>query len=165
MSAQRHDEASVEVGPIEAALQQLLRLSASRKVHSRQAAAAGVVVSQAGLVLLRRLQEEGDLSIGDLARQTDMDPAAAGRQVRLLEQEGLVERTRGSEDGRVIVVRASPRGADVRRRLVAVGECHLLDVLADWSPADRAHLAALLPRFVSGLRETPYRQALPGTAR
>jgi len=64
---------------IEAALDHLLRLNASRKVHARRAAAVGVVISQPGLLLLRRLDEHGELSMGELARLTAMDPAAARR--------------------------------------------------------------------------------------
>ena len=48
-----------ELEPIERALEQLLRLNASRKVHTRRSAAAGAVISQPGFQLLRRI-EEGD---------------------------------------------------------------------------------------------------------
>ena len=86
MPAGRDDDA------IERALEQLLRLNASRKVHARQVAAAGVRISAPGLALLRRIQEEGPLSLGELARRTEMDPAATGRQIRALEDEGFVRR-------------------------------------------------------------------------
>ena len=151
------DRTAAELGAIERAIERLLRLYASRKVHARRAIAAGVSISQPGFSLLRRLQEEGDLSIGELARLTQMDPAAAGRQIRLLEEEELVMRAKDSEDGRVIVVRVTPKGAEVRRRLGSVGERHMEDVFADWSPADRQQLAVLLPRFVEGLQSVPFR--------
>lgn len=149
---------------IEQALEQLLRLNASRKVHTRRAAAAGVAISKPGLLLLRRLHQEGAMSIGDLARRTEMDPAATGRQIRLLEEDGLVTRTRGSEDGRVVAVQVTPKGAEVRRRIDRVGERHMEDVLAGWSPVDRRRFAMLLPRFVGGLRTVPYRSDVDGMA-
>jgi DNA-binding MarR family transcriptional regulator len=151
------DRTGTELDAVERAIERLLRLYGSRKVHARRALAAGVVISQPGFSLLRRLQEEGDLSIGELARLTQMDPAAAGRQIRLLEEEGLVMRTKDSDDGRVIVVRVTPKGAEVRKRLGSVGERHMADVLAGWSPADCQQLAILLPRFVEGLRNVPFR--------
>ncbi len=151
------DPVGAELDSIERAIERLLRLYASRKVHARRAAAAGVAISQPGFSLLRRLQEEGDLSIGELARLTQIDPAAAGRQIRLLEEDGLVMRTKDSDDGRVIVVRVTPKGAEVRRRLGEVGERHMADAFADWSPADRRQLAILLPRFVRGLQSAPFR--------
>jgi DNA-binding MarR family transcriptional regulator len=147
-----------DLAGIEVALDHLLRLNASRKVHARRAAAVGVVISQPGLLLLRRLDEHGELSMGELARLTAMDPAAAGRQVRQLEQDGLVIRTRGSDDGRVVTVDLTPRGTEVRRRLGAAGDRHMADVLSTWSTEDRAQLSTLLRRFVDGLRETPFRQ-------
>ncbi len=153
----RDERAGTDLDAIERAIEQLLRLYSSRKVHAQRAAAAGAAISQPGFSLLRRLQEEGELAIGELARLTQMDPAAAGRQIRLLQQDGLVERTRDTEDGRVVVVRVTPEGAKVRHRLGMVGERHLADVLSDWSVTDCRQLATLLPRFVGGLRRVPYR--------
>lgn len=151
------ERAGTELDAIERAIEQLLRLYSSRKVHAQMAAAAGVVISQPGLSLLRRLQEAGELPIGELARLTQMDPAAAGRQIRLLQEDGLVERTRDAEDGRVVMVRVTPKGAKVRHRLGMVGERHMVDVLSGWSASDCRQLASLLPRFVDGLRAVPYR--------
>jgi DNA-binding MarR family transcriptional regulator len=142
---------------VERALETLFRLNASRKVHARRAAAAGVVISQPGFVLLRRIQEDGPLSLGELARLTDMDPAATGRQIRQLEQDGLVERGPSSADGRVTYVRVTPAGDDVRRRISEVLDQHMDDVLHEWSKADRADLARLLSRLVDDLRSAHYR--------
>jgi DNA-binding MarR family transcriptional regulator len=141
---------------IERAIETLFRLNASRKVHSRKAAAANVHVSQPGFVLLRRIQEDGPLSLGDLSRLTDMDPAAAGRQIRQLETDGLVDRRPSPTDGRVTVVRVTRRGARVRQRLADVGHAHMERVLDEWSPADRAALATLLGRLVDDLRTAHY---------
>jgi DNA-binding MarR family transcriptional regulator len=106
-----------ELGPMERALEQLFRLNASRKVLNRRAAAAGVVISQPGFQLLRRIQEDEGLQIGELARLTDMDPAATGRQVAQLVEDGLVTREKASDDRRAVIVRITPRGAEVRRSL------------------------------------------------
>jgi DNA-binding MarR family transcriptional regulator len=146
-----------ELGTIERALEQLFRLNASRKVHGRRAAAAGVVISQPGFQLLRRIQEEEGLQIGELARMTGMDPAATGRQVAQLEEDGLVTRARVSEDGRAVVVRVTPRGAEVRRSLSLVTERHMADILSGWSESDRKRLSELLPRLVEGMRNVAYR--------
>ena len=141
MATNAHDGEADDLAAIERALEQLLRLYASRKVHARRSAAAGVMITQQGYLLLRRLQEDGDLPMGELARITQMDPAAAGRQVRQLEEDGLVTRTKGEDDGRVVVVKVTPRGAAVRQRLSTVGEDHMSDVLADWPREDREQLA------------------------
>ena len=142
---------------IQRALEQLLRLNASRKVHARQVAAAGVRISPPGLTLLRRIQEEGPLSLGELARRTEMDPAAAGRQIRQLEDDGFVRRGPSAEDGRVTVVAVTPAGREARRRIGEVIGSHMEGVLAAWSPGDRAALARLLTRLVDDLRSAHYR--------
>ncbi len=146
-----------DVDAIERALEQLLRLNASRKVHARQVAAAGVRISPPGLTLLRRIQEEGPLPLGELARRTEMDPAAAGRQIRQLEEDGFVHRGPSAEDGRVTVVRVTPAGRDARRRISEVIGRHMESVIATWSAADRADLAILLTRLVDDLRSAHYR--------
>ena len=149
--------ATGDLDAVSRAIDQLLRLNASRKVHARQSAAAGVLVSQPGYVLLRRIAEDGPLSLGELARLTHMDPAAAGRQVRQLEADGLVERRAGKADARVTEVRTTARGREVRRRLSKVLGRHLEDALVDWSPDDLATLAGLLNRLVDDLRAAHYR--------
>jgi DNA-binding MarR family transcriptional regulator len=141
---------------IERSLEMLFRLNASRKVHARRAAAAGVVVSPPGFVLLRRIQEDGPISLGDLSRLTEMDPAATGRQIRQLEHDGLVVRSPNETDGRVTDVRVTQRGADVRRRLAEVGQAHMEGVLEQWSKTDRVALARLLARLVDDLRASQY---------
>jgi DNA-binding MarR family transcriptional regulator len=146
-----------DVDAIERALEQLLRLNASRKVHARQVAAAGVRISPPGLTLLRRIQEEGPLSLGELARRTEMDPAATGRQIRSLEDEGFVHRGPSADDGRVTVVRVTPAGREARRRISEVVGSHMEEVIASWSPDDRDALARLLTRLVDDLRSAQYR--------
>ena len=87
----------------------------------------------------------------------DMDPAAASRQVRQLEDDGLVERAGTPGDGRVTVVSLTVRGRTVERRMAAVRANHMADVLDHWSSADLTELGALLDRFVADLRAARYR--------
>jgi hypothetical protein len=56
-----------------------------------------------------------------------------------------------------VIVRVTPRGAEVRRSLGLVSERHMSDVLSGWSADDRMRLAQLLPRLVEGLRTVAYR--------
>jgi DNA-binding MarR family transcriptional regulator len=149
-----------DLDALEAAIEQLFRLSSSRKVHARRTAAAGVTISQPGLVLLRRLTDGGPMSLGELSRVTDMDLAAAGRQVRQLEDEGLVRTSASAGDGRVTMVRVTPKGTGARRRLLLIGCQHMSDVLDGWSKADRKSLARLLPRFVEDMRAVRFRASI-----
>lgn len=140
-------------------LAQLLRLGASRKVHARQAAAAGALVTAPGAALLAILVEQGPLSLSDLARETDMDPGAASRQVKTLEAAGLVDRGGRDGDARVQVLEVTTAGRYVRRRIAEVQDRHMADVLEGWSAEERTQFAELLARFVDDLRAVEYRPA------
>lgn len=150
---------SDDVVRAERALERLFRLTVSRKMHNRQAAAVGAVVTRAGYAVLRCVHDAGELSLRELARACSMDPAAAGRQVKALEEEGLVERSATDGDARVTVVRLTPRGRDVYLRIVDVRTEHMREVLASWPEPDRVALAALVDRLVDDLRATPFRPA------
>lgn len=145
-----------DLASVERALEQLFRLY-NRRMHSRQSAAAGVVISRPGLVLLRRLYQDGPLSLGQLATLTDMDPAATGRQVRQLEHQGWVTSEPSPEDARTTVVTITSEGRKVRQRMDDVMRRHTADVLADWSANDRRTLGRLLTRLVEGFRTMSYR--------
>src|SRR5438128_1454559 len=117
-------------------------------------------MSRPGFLLLRRIHEEGPLPLGELSRSADMDPAATSRQIRQLEDDGLVVRYPSPEDGRVSLVKVTPDGSRARRRIAEVLDRHMWDVLDQWSPGDRRQLARLLARLVEDLRAVHYRSAL-----
>jgi DNA-binding MarR family transcriptional regulator len=145
------------VAEAEVALERLFRLTVSRQMDSHQAAAVGAVVTRAGYALLRSLSESPELAVTELARRCSMDPAACGRQLQALDREGLITRTAGVDDGRVIVVQLTAAGRTVYQRIVAVRNDHMERVLADWPEADRVALASLVGRLVEDLKSTPFR--------
>lgn len=140
---------------IERALERLFRLTVSRRLHNLQVASVGAEVTRAGYAVLRAVDDVGELPMKELARQCSMDPGAAARLVRTLQQDGLVDRVPGSTDGRVVVVRLTDRGRQVHRAIAALRTAHLDAVLDDWSDGDRAELTRLVDRLVDDLRSTP----------
>jgi DNA-binding MarR family transcriptional regulator len=146
-----------EVAAAERALERLFRLTANRRLHTRQAAAVGAVVTRAGYAVLRSVHDADAMTLGELAHECSMDPAAAGRQVKALEDEGLVTRSVSADDARVVLVRLTERGADVYRRIVAVRVQHTADVLEAWPADERATLVRLVDRLVDDLRSVPVR--------
>jgi DNA-binding MarR family transcriptional regulator len=152
MTARRNSVAAAEV-----ALERLFRLTVSRQMDTRQSAAVGAVVTRAGYALLRSLSESSELAVTELARRCSMDPAACGRQLQALDREGLITRTAGVDDGRVIVVQLTEAGRKVYERIVAVRNEHMEQVLADWPEADRVALSELVDRLVEDLKTTPFR--------
>ena len=95
--------------------------------------------------------------MGDLARECSMDPAATGRQVRSLENDGIVQRVSGSADGRVVVVRLTEEGRAVYARIVEVRTSHLAKVLEGWPDDERIELIRLVDRLVDDLRSVPFK--------
>lgn len=143
---------SASLQAIQRALEQLLRLSASRRVYNAQASMAGVTVSQQAYVLLSRIQQDGPLAMGELARRTHMDPGATARQVAVLEAKGLVRRSPSPQDGRVSLVETTKSGEQERSRLAGVSNNHMVRVLSGWSERDQQSFARLLGKFVDDLR-------------
>jgi len=143
---------SDDASSAERALERLFRLTMSRKVHTKQTAAVGADVTRSGYAVLRCISEAGAPSLGEIARECSMDPAATSRQVKALEHDGLVERHATSADGRVTTVQLTREGRGVYRRMVAVRTDYMSDVLAEWSARDRATLARLVDRLVNDLK-------------
>lgn len=153
-----HDPGDVD-DDLLVALQRLGRLMASRQVAGELATAAGTDLSQQGMRLVRTLRRCGRAPIAQLAARSEMDLAAVSRQLRALEQQGLVLRSPAPDDQRVHMVELSPAGRDVADRLRRVGVEHLSESLAAWSADDRRQVAQLLGRLVDDLRDTDVRPA------
>ena len=145
-----------DVVSAEHALERLFRLTANRRMQPKQTAAVGAEVSRAGYAVLRCVEEAGELTLGDVARECVMNPAAAGRQVKTLEADGLLTRTACDDDGRVSVVRLTSEGRKVYARIVEFRTSYMTAVLARWLPQDRAALAGLVDRLVDDLKHVPF---------
>ncbi len=74
--------------------------SKARKYHLR--------VSE--IRVLMRLLNHGDLSVGQLAEMTSIEPSALSHLLRRLHKEGLVSRTRYTRDNRLVFINLTPRG-------------------------------------------------------
>ncbi len=146
-----------DVGAIQRGLEQLDRLRASRNGHAGLTAATGIDLSRPAYALLRRIDEHGPATLGDLARATGLDAASTGRLVGRLEELRFVERAPDTADGRVVTVSITDAGRDARRRIADVLEAHLRDTLGRWSETDRHTLGELLTRLVDDFRDIQFR--------
>jgi DNA-binding MarR family transcriptional regulator len=138
-------------------LHRLQRLLASRRVFSRLAEASGVELSQQAIQVLRALSEDGPRPVADVARVAHMDLGAVSRQLKTLEDGGLLSRKTSPTHGSIVLVEATAKGKRAARQIEAVRARHLTDALSTWSTAERAELGRLLLRFVDDLQRTPYR--------
>ncbi len=145
------------VADAERSLERLFRLTVNRAVHHRQTATIGVDVTRAGYAILRSLADSGEMPMGQLARRCSMDPAAANRQVRVLEDAELVERVTDPDDARLAVARLTAKGRRAHDRIVDLRVEQMTDVLGDWSQQDCNELVRLVDQLVVELRSTPIR--------
>lgn len=137
-------------------LARIMRLSGSRSMFARQAAAADVPLSQPAYMLLRVLVDDGSLPVGTLARKAHMDVGMATRQVKSLVEAGLVTRDLDPADGRVSLVAASSDGERAARALQDVRRDHLERALSGWSVADLDAFDRHLVRFLHDTSVTAF---------
>ncbi len=105
--------------------------------------------------LLVRLEECGRQRATELAAYIGVGKATMSRQLRALEQLGLVGREPDPADGRAWLVTLTEEG---RRRVSRVREARRARYagrLADWDPAEVDELARLLNRLNRGRRSRP----------
>jgi DNA-binding MarR family transcriptional regulator len=107
---------------------------------------AGIDVARPALVALARLNDDGPLTISELASLSGVDVSTMSRTLKHLTDRGLARRHRGG-DLRCVLVEITAEGRDTVERMTAGGQRLLLAVLSDWSEADRSDLARLLTRF------------------
>ena len=141
---------------LRAAMESLVRLAASRRVHQRQAVAANVSLSRQGYRLLQIVVETGPITPTELAGRTGIDPAVITRQTRQLEAEGLISRHRGDTDGRSSTLMPTGSGTRALRRMKKVLDRHMELALENWNDGDVELLANLMGRLVHDLRAIPY---------
>jgi len=95
--------------------------------------------------VLTILEVQGPLSMSRLAEELDVSVASATGIVTRMEQRGLVERSHGETDRRVVSVHPTRRGGEVFERLRRHRRDKIRKVLAELSDAE-------LAAFLTGLR-------------
>jgi DNA-binding MarR family transcriptional regulator len=152
------DDLEAQLQTVRLGLTRLQRLLSSRRVHAGMAGAARVVLPQQAMNVLRALGDRDPLPVGDLARAARMDTGAVSRQIRVLEEEGLVERHSSPQHGSIVLVVATEEGRAMAQRFERVRSAQLSRALIEWTPEERTQLGALMVRLVDDLQATPYLQ-------
>jgi DNA-binding MarR family transcriptional regulator len=126
----------------------------SPRQRERLQRALGVSLSETNLGALRLVQRQGPIAVSEVARRLEVDLSTASRQLRALEDQGLVTRTVDPADRRVARVTITAAGKRVLDRARAIALNDYAVALDDWSARDRAQLADLLDRFRLALLAT-----------
>jgi DNA-binding MarR family transcriptional regulator len=133
--------------------QLLVASSRSPRQRERMARAARMPVTGASLTALRLIERHGPIVVTELARRLEVDQSTVSRQIRPLEELGLVQRTTDPTDRRVARLAIAGKGRKLldRARDVVLNDFDV--AMSDWSEKDRKRLAELLERFRVGLLE------------
>ena len=121
--------------------------------------AAKTRLSGAGLNALRLVARSGPIAVTEVARRLGVDQSTASRQIKPLEDAGLVSRTADTSDRRVAWLEITAEGEDVLERIHGLRRGDLDLVLGDWSTTDVQRLAELLERFKQSMLDAPQRRA------
>lgn len=127
----------------------------SPRLLERLVDAAGVPLTRATLLVLSAVARFGSITVSSLARRLDVDQSTVSRQVRPLEEHGLVTRTDDPADRRVAALLVTPAGRDALVRVRQVMFRDLEAALASWSASDRKLLGEMLDRFRRDLLDLP----------
>ena len=104
-------------------------------------------LDRASYLLLRTLDDCGPMDINGLAASLGLDPSTAGRQVCVLKDAGLVERSPAPEDRRRSII--TPTGEGLRLLEMVRGRRteNLADLLTGWSEDDLDTLGAMFDKY------------------
>lgn len=141
-----------QVSAVEAAITDVFRLAASRRLHQARQERSGVKLSRSGWEFLRRVDDLGPIRVSQLAELLDLSLPVTSRALQRLEDDALVARQSDPADGRATRFVATAAGSQARAKIQHAMHDELGTVLAAWSDADRQVLAELLPRLVAGMR-------------
>ena len=130
-------------GAIESEMAMLLRLAD----RNRRSPALESTLDRSAYLVLSVLGQQRVANISTIAEALRLDASTVTRQVVAMEAAALVERRRDPADGRGTLVVATPHGIAQLAATREVRSAVYADVVADWSPADRGTLAALLHRL------------------
>ncbi len=107
----------------------------------------GLDLERGAYLLLGRIATDGPARLSVLAEDVCLDLSTVSRQVAALEAVGLVGRTTDSADRRASVIAATDAGVAIFSRNREVWLAALRDLLADWTPGERAEFARLFTRL------------------
>ncbi len=145
---------TADLGRIEQALSDLVRLTSSAKVHDARVRGSGVAISRTHLRFLDAVEELGPVSVSTLATRMDLSQPTASRALQQLETDGFVARTSDPSDGRVAFYSATDAGRDAHDRMRRFMAGQLAEALRDMPPERRADLGELLAELVARLSVT-----------
>ena len=136
-----------EIKPeVDAILETIVYLSTeSRRITKELARRADLTGPQ--LTVLKMLEGVGDLSLSDLSDRIRAQNSTVTGIIDRMEREGLVVRTRSTEDRRVVRIRLTEKGSKIAREIVVEPMEIFHSALGNLSPGEMRDLLKILTKI------------------
>jgi DNA-binding MarR family transcriptional regulator len=103
--------------------------------------------------VLAMLAETGDLKSSELGARTTLDKMQVSRAVTRMERDGLLERETDAADRRNLIVRLTPGGRALHRKIVPMAQARERFLLDALDPAERQAFDAALDKILARARQ------------
>ena len=125
------------------ALSELIRVVQFR--DRDRACCYGISVSQC--YALKGVADAGALTVNDLAAHLYLDKSTASRIANGLVERGLLARTRDPDDGRIVLLVATPEGREICERISGDLVAEYAELLGDFDPEVRSAIRRVVGRL------------------
>ena len=126
----------------------LTRQAGLMRLHDLVSARAGLTLERSAYPLLNEILALGGTGrLSDIAAGLKVAVPTVSRQVRQLEDQGLVARTQDPIDGRAVLLEVTAAGLDALCRMRDEWRKTVAEILGPWPEKDREILGELLERF------------------
>jgi DNA-binding MarR family transcriptional regulator len=143
------DDVGVEL--VAGSLAMLTRQASLMRLHDLVSARGGLALERSAYPLLNQILalqgRGGGGRLTDVAAGLGVAVPTVSRQVRQLEDLGLVVRTKDPIDGRAIILEVTEAGVDALQRMRVEWRKTVAEILEPWPQKDREILGELLERF------------------
>lgn len=103
--------------------------------------------------VLIALYQRGDQPVGALSDLTSINISTLSRLIGRMSAKGHVERLRGNDDARSVIIRLTPDGRAVTESILPAATTLEAGATANFSDAERAMLEQLLVKLYAGLAD------------
>jgi DNA-binding MarR family transcriptional regulator len=139
------DDAGVEL--VAGSLAMLTRQASLMRLHDLVSARGGLTLERSAYPLLNQILALQGGRLSDVAAGLKVAVPTVSRQVRQLEELGLVVRTQDPVDGRAVLLEVTEAGLDALQRMRLEWRKTVAEILEPWPEKDREILGELLERF------------------
>jgi len=143
------DDVGVEM--VAGSLAMLTRQASLMRLHELVSARGGLTLERSTYPLLNQILALKGGRLSDVAAGLKVAVPTVSRQVRQLEELGLVVRTQDPIDGRAVILEVTEAGVDALQRMRAEWQKTVAEILEPWPEKHRELLGELLERFAREL--------------